>query len=119
MIPLPGMFATIRSRLGVIVGVAPAGSRDGAGRTHLVQVEYKDDLDPKSERLVWELEPHAVCQHPNRLPDAALALSPPPGETLRHPFKRKESSPAGSALQGAYVLQGWRALPRAMRAIRT
>jgi superfamily II DNA or RNA helicase len=71
MTPLPGMFATIRSRLGVIVSVSPADARDGSGRTHLVQVEFKDDLEPKSERLVWELEPHAACQHPNRLPDPA------------------------------------------------
>ena len=35
MIPLPGMFATIRSRLGVVVAVSPHDAREG-GRTHLV-----------------------------------------------------------------------------------
>jgi superfamily II DNA or RNA helicase len=69
MIPLPGMFATIRSRLGVVVAVSPYDAREG-GRTHLVHIDYKDDSLPREERLVWELEPHAVCQHPNRLPDA-------------------------------------------------
>jgi len=65
------MFATVRNRLGVLVSVSPWDSRDGGGRTHLVHVEYKDGLEPYDERLVWELEPHSVCQHPNRLPDAA------------------------------------------------
>lgn len=68
-IPLPGMFATVRNRLGVIASVHPWDSRDGSGRTHLVHVEYKDDQFPPVERLVWELEPHAKCQHPTRLPD--------------------------------------------------
>lgn len=63
------MFATIRNRLGVVASVSPWDSRDGIGRTHLVQIEYKDDFEPTHERLIWELEPHAVCQHPNRLPD--------------------------------------------------
>ena len=69
MVPFPGMFATIRNRLGVIMAVSPHDAREG-GRTHLVHVDYKDDLLPRDERLVWELEPYAVCQHASRLPDA-------------------------------------------------
>ena len=72
MIPLPGMFATIRSRLGVVMAVSPHDDREG-GRTHLVDIDYKDDSLPRDERLVWELEPYAVCQHPSRLPDAGQA----------------------------------------------
>ena len=72
MTPLPGMFATIRSRLGVVMSVSPHDSREG-GRTHLVHIDYKDDSFPSEERLIWELEPQAVCQHPNRLPDAGHA----------------------------------------------
>ena len=72
MNPLPGMFATIRGRLGVVVAVSPHDAREG-GRTHLVHIDYKDDSLPRDERLVWELEPYAVCQHPSRLPDAGQA----------------------------------------------
>ena len=72
MIPLPGMFATIRGRLGVVVAVSPHDARE-SGRTHLVHIDYKDDSLPRDERLVWELEPYAVCQHPSRLPDAGQA----------------------------------------------
>jgi SNF2 family DNA or RNA helicase len=77
MIPLPGMFATVRSRMAVIASVHPWSSGGEAGVTHLVEVEYKDDYEPKSEKLIWELEPRAVCQHPNRLPD--LSRSPMSG----------------------------------------
>jgi superfamily II DNA or RNA helicase len=66
------MFATIRGRLAVIAEVSPFDAREG-GRSHLVHIDYKDDGLPREERLVWELEPHAVCQHPNRLPDAGQA----------------------------------------------
>jgi superfamily II DNA or RNA helicase len=66
------MFATIRNRLGVVVAVSPHDAREG-GRTHLVHIDYKDDSLPREERLAWELEPHAVCQHPNRLPDGDQA----------------------------------------------
>ena len=66
------MFATIRGRLGVVVSVSPYDRREG-GRTHLVQIDYKDDMFPREERLIWEVEPSAICQHPNRLPDAGQA----------------------------------------------
>jgi superfamily II DNA or RNA helicase len=66
------MFATVRNRLGVIASVSHADSREG-GRTHLVHVEYKDDLEPAHERLLWELEPYAVCQHSQQLPDPSKA----------------------------------------------
>jgi superfamily II DNA or RNA helicase len=71
------MFATIRSRLGVVVAVSPHDAREG-GRSHLVHIDYKDDSMPREERLIWELEPHAVCQHPNRLPDAGQDPMDPP-----------------------------------------
>jgi len=51
MIPLPGMFATIRSRLGVVVTVSHHDAREG-GRTHLVDLDYKDDSLPREEKLV-------------------------------------------------------------------
>jgi superfamily II DNA or RNA helicase len=70
------MFATVRSRLGVVAAVSPWDSRDGSGRTHLVHIEYKDDFEPSHEKLVWELEPNAVCQHPNRLPDPTHPAMP-------------------------------------------
>ena len=71
-LPLIGMFATVRNRLGVVVAVSSHDAREG-GRTHLVNIEYKDDLLPHGERLVWELEPYAICQHPSRLPDTGQA----------------------------------------------
>ena len=68
-IPIEGMFASIRNRLGVIVSVDKFTPRDGSGNVHLVQIDYKDDLEPQQEKLVWELEPNASCQHSTRLPD--------------------------------------------------
>jgi len=67
--PLPGMFATVRNRLGVVASVSPYDPREGK-RLHLVQISYKDQGHPLEERLIWELEPNAECQPPNRLPDA-------------------------------------------------
>ena len=65
--PRPGLFCTVRNRRGVIAGVEPFDG-DG-GRTHLVQVEYKDDQLPVAEQLVWELEPHKLLLEPTALPE--------------------------------------------------
>jgi len=65
--PRPGMLATVRNRRGIIAAVNPF---DGdSGRLHLVHVEYKDDLSPGDERLLWELEPQRNLLEPNALPD--------------------------------------------------
>ena len=65
--PRPGMLATVRNRRGVIAAVNPFDGENG--RLHLVHVEYKDDLSPTEERLLWELEPQRNLLEPNALPD--------------------------------------------------
>lgn len=67
--PLPGMHATVRNRLAMIANVSSSDPLDGRARCHMVQVEYQDDQEPSQESLLWDLEPHAVCQHPTRLPN--------------------------------------------------
>jgi len=93
MIPLPGMFATIRSRLGVVVAVSAHEAREG-GSSHLVHIDYKDDSLPREEKLTWELEPHAACQHPNRLPDASQgAMNPEDFDAVVRSARRKATMP--------------------------
>lgn len=71
------MFATVRNRRGVTVGVEPF---DGpVGRLHLVSIEYKDDQTPRQERLIWELEPASRLLEPTALPNVS-ASDPMPGE---------------------------------------
>lgn len=65
-IPRVGMFAVVRNRRGIISEVAPMDSL--SGRLHLVQLEYKDDQLPVSERLLWELEAHKILLEPHDLP---------------------------------------------------
>lgn len=76
-VPRPGMFATVRNRRGVIVSVSPF---DGdAGRTHLIEIEYRDDQQPSSQALIWELEgEHARLLEPNALPDPTRGAPMPP-----------------------------------------
>lgn len=50
-VPRIGMFATVRNRRGIIIGVDPYEG------LNLVHIEYKDEFFPRDERLVWELEP--------------------------------------------------------------
>jgi superfamily II DNA or RNA helicase len=63
------MFATVRNRRAVLSAVEPFDSE--RGRIHLVHVEYKDDQQPGSERLLWEIEPHKTLLEPTALPNAA------------------------------------------------
>jgi len=70
------MFAIVRNRRGVIAAVEP--SLDAKrGPLHLVHVEYKDDLLPVEERLLWELEPRRRLLEPNALPDISGDPMPP------------------------------------------
>ena len=75
-IPRPGMLATVRNRRGVIAAVNPFDGE--SGRLHLVHVEYKDDLSPDEERLLWELEPQRNLLEPNALPDVHSSEPMPP-----------------------------------------
>lgn len=65
-VPRVGMFATVRNRRGLVTGIEPFDGPDG--RLHLVHVEYKDDLFPRDERLIWELEPAGRLLEPTALP---------------------------------------------------
>src|SRR6185437_7660112 len=71
MTPRPGMFAIVRNRRGVIAAVQPFDGPDG--RLHLVQIEYKDDQEPRDDELLWEREPFTKVLEPNALPDAGSA----------------------------------------------
>ena len=66
-VPRAGLFATVRNRRGVIAAVEPFDGE--GGRLHLVHVEYKDDLQPPEERLLWEIEPRAALLEPTALPE--------------------------------------------------
>jgi len=66
--PRIGMFATVRNRRGVTIGIEPYGGP--AGRLHLVHIEYKDDQLPRDEKLIWELEPARRLLEPTALPNA-------------------------------------------------
>lgn len=70
------MFATVRNRRGVITAVEPSDDAK-RGRLHLVHLEYKDDLLPAEERLLWELEPRGRLLEPNALPDVSGDPMPP------------------------------------------
>jgi superfamily II DNA or RNA helicase len=70
------MFAIVRNRRGVITTVEPSDDARH-GRLHLVHIEYKDDLLPYEERLLWELEPRSRVLEPNSLPDAEGDPMPP------------------------------------------
>ena len=76
-IPRIGLFATVRNRRGLTTGVQPF---DGpGGRLHLVSIDYKDDQFPRSERLIWELEPAGRLLEPTALPRVS-ASDPMPAE---------------------------------------
>ncbi len=63
------MIATVRNRRGIIAGTTAFDGHDG--RLHLVEVEYKDDQQPSTERLIWELEPRKSMVNPTALPDVS------------------------------------------------
>ena len=66
--PRPGMLAIVRRRRGVIGEVREF---DGAeGRLHLVHIDYKDDLHPAADEVIWELECSTRLLEPNELPSA-------------------------------------------------
>lgn len=74
--PRPGMFALVRNRRGVISTVQPYDGPDG--RLHLVEVEYKDDQQPRGDQLLWEREPFAQVLEPTALPNTATTQPMPP-----------------------------------------
>ena len=68
-IPKVGMLAIIRRRRGVINEVREFDGE--VGRFHIVSVDYKDDIRPTNEELVWELELSKELLEPNVLPNAS------------------------------------------------
>ena len=68
-VPRAGMLATVRNRRGVVAAVKPFDGE--TGRLHLVHLEYKDDLAPSEERILWEIEPSRHLDEPNALPNPA------------------------------------------------
>jgi len=73
------MVATVRNRRGIVAAVEPFDGE--AGRLHLVHLEYKDDLQPAEERLLWELEPQRHLLEPTALPEVSRT-DPMPAEDL-------------------------------------
>ncbi|MFZ4629149.1 MAG: DISARM system SNF2-like helicase DrmD [Blastocatellia bacterium] len=65
------MFASVRNRRGVTVGVEPFDGQEG--RLHLVSIEYKDDQFPREEKLIWEREPAGRLLEPTALPSVATS----------------------------------------------
>jgi len=68
-IPKVGMLAIIRRRRGVINEVREFDGE--VGRFHIVSVDYKDDIRPTNEELIWELELSKELLEPNVLPNAS------------------------------------------------
>ena len=72
------MLATVRNRRGVVAAVEPFDGE--TGRLHLVHLEYKDDLAPSGERILWEIEPNRRLDEPNALPNPAHSGGAMPAE---------------------------------------
>ena len=68
-IPKVGMLAIIRRRRGVINEVRKFDGE--SGRFHIVTVDYKDEIRPASEELIWELELSKELLEPNVLPQTS------------------------------------------------
>ena len=68
LIPRVGMLAIVRKRRAIISNVTPFDGINGV--VHLVRLQYKDEANPTSEELVWELEPAKQLLQPNALPQA-------------------------------------------------
>ncbi|MCA9060913.1 MAG: DEAD/DEAH box helicase, partial [Planctomycetaceae bacterium] len=64
--PRVGMLAIVRKRRAIISEVRPFPGETGV--VHLVRLEYKDELRPESEEIIWELEPARRLLEPNELP---------------------------------------------------
>lgn len=67
-IPKVGMLAIVRRRRGVINEVREFDGE--SGRFHIVRLDYKDDLRPSNEELIWELELSKQLLEPSVLPQA-------------------------------------------------
>ena len=68
--PSVGMMAIVRGkRRAVISEVRPFLGEDQV--LHVVRVDYKDDLYPLSEELIWEREPYRKLLEPTALPNAS------------------------------------------------
>jgi ERCC4-related helicase len=68
-LPRVGMLAIVRNRRGIISEVRDFDSREGV--YHIVGVDYKDDLHPYYEELLWESEPNRKLLLPGALPKAS------------------------------------------------
>lgn len=63
------MLAIVRKRRAVISEVNPFDGLEGV--LHLVRLDYKDDSQPETEELIWELEPARRLLEPNEIPRAS------------------------------------------------
>ena len=128
-VPRAGMLATVRNRRGVVAAVEPFDG--GAGRLHLVHLEYTDDQAPAEERLLWELEPEPGRHllEPNALPDPAHAGGPMPADdfdalvraarwTALSPYLdpgagggRARREPVASPFHGGVRIEGYQLVP--------
>jgi superfamily II DNA or RNA helicase len=63
------MLAVTRNRRGIVSEVRPFGGTHGPLQ-HLVRLEYKDDLRPERDDLIWELEPAPQLLEPGELPSS-------------------------------------------------
>lgn len=62
------MMAVVRNRMGMVTGVQPFDA-DGAGRVHLVEIEYNDGAGVETDQVLWEVEPGTNLLEPNALPN--------------------------------------------------
>ncbi|MEX0774752.1 MAG: DISARM system SNF2-like helicase DrmD [Phycisphaeraceae bacterium] len=75
-LPRVGMLAVTRNRRGIVSEVRPFGGSHGPLQ-HLVRLEYKDDLRPERDELIWELEPDPQLLPPGELPSSRNSPMPP------------------------------------------
>jgi superfamily II DNA or RNA helicase len=64
--PRVGMLAIVRKRRAIISDVNPFSGENGV--LHLVRLDYKDEYRPRSEEVIWELEPARRLLEPNEIP---------------------------------------------------
>lgn len=69
MLPRTGMFAFIRNRPSVVTAVEPWQGADHV-TTHLVDLQYKDNLLPWTDRVIWEREVSPKVLPMDDLPDS-------------------------------------------------
>jgi hypothetical protein len=124
-VPRVGQFGTVRNRRGVVTAVTP---HDGpTGRSHLVEIDYKDNSQPTSERLIWELEPYSDLLEPTALPNFATSGPMPPDDfdavvraarwTALSPFLDPDGEgpvdrlPVSSPFHGAVQVEDYQLVP--------